>query len=110
MKKISRVFLAIDSVANYLNSQKANLNIKHNVMHSVKMDAEKEILIVLKENPEGLTITDIAAKVGLSRNTVSKYIYGLVKAGKVYQRRIGVVSICYLKEYSDKIKKVLGER
>jgi len=54
-----------------------------------------------------LTITDIAKKVGANRNTVSKYIFGLVKAGKVSQRRVGVVSICYLKEYSDKIRKVL---
>jgi len=70
---------------------------------------EEKILQVLKENPEGLSITDIAKRVGANRNTVSKYIFGLVKAGKVYQRRVGVVSICYLKEYSDKIKKVLKD-
>ena len=68
---------------------------------------EEKILEVLKENPEGLTITDIAKKVGANRNTVSKYIFGLVKADKVSQRRVGVVSICYLKEYSYKIRKVL---
>ena len=60
-----------------------------------------------KKYTEGLSIIDIAKRVGANRNTVSKYIFGLVKAGKVYQRRVGVVSICYLKEYSDRIKKVL---
>jgi len=71
------------------------------------MEIEEKILKVLKESPEGLTISEIAKRVGANRNTVSKYVFGLVKGGKVYQRRVGVVSICYLKEYSDKLRKVL---
>ncbi len=59
---------------------------------------EKKIIQILRKNPEGLTIVDIAKRLKIHRHTVSKYIYGLARAGIVYQRRIGVVSICYLKE------------
>ena len=71
------------------------------------MSKEEKILKILEQNPQGITISEIAKKARMSRNTASKYVYGLVKAGKIYQRRVGVVAICYLKEYGEKIEEVL---
>lgn len=59
---------------------------------------EERILEVLKKNPEGLTIVDIAKKLSIHRHTTSKYVYGLAKAGMIRQRRIGVASLCYLND------------
>jgi DNA-binding IclR family transcriptional regulator len=52
---------------------------------------EQEILRCLKdEYPRDLSIEEIAAKTGVHRNTVSKYIWGLEKEGKVkISRKIG---------------------
>ncbi len=61
-------------------------------------ETEEKIIRVLSKHPEGLTIMDISRKTNLHRNTVSKYIFALVKSNKVEQRRIGVVSLCYLKK------------
>lgn len=63
---------------------------------------EKKIIKFLSRHPEGVTIVDISRDVGAHRNTVSKYIFGLVKEGVVTQRRIGVVSICYLSKKVEK--------
>jgi ribosomal protein S24E len=62
-----------------------------------KEEIKQKIIEVLSKHSEGTTIVDISKEIGVHRNTVSKYIYGLVMAGKVDQRRIGVVSLCYLK-------------
>ncbi|MEM2613002.1 MAG: HTH domain-containing protein [Nitrososphaerota archaeon] len=55
------------------------------------MDVEEKILKCLEaEYPRDLSIEEIAAKIGVHRNTVSKYIWGLEKAGKVkFTRKIG---------------------
>ena len=65
-------------------------------------DIENKIIKFLSKHPEGVTIADISREVGAHRNTVSKYILGLVKEGVVNQRRIGVVSICYLSKKGEK--------
>jgi predicted transcriptional regulator len=67
---------------------------------------EKKIIKILLKCPEGVTMADISREIGIHRNTVSKYIFGFVKEGVVIQRRIGVVSICYLnKKVLKKLKK-----
>jgi DNA-binding IclR family transcriptional regulator len=58
---------------------------------------EERIVEALKENPEGLTIVEVAKKLKIHRHTASKYIYGLARAGVIRQRKLGVVSLCYLK-------------
>jgi len=52
---------------------------------------EKKILKCLEaEYPKDLSIEEIAIKIGAHRNTVSKYIWGLEKEGKVkISRKIG---------------------
>ncbi|HKZ45101.1 MAG TPA: helix-turn-helix domain-containing protein, partial [archaeon] len=57
---------------------------------------EKKIIDTLSRHPEGLTIVDISREIQVHRNTVSKYIFALVRSNVVTQRRIGVVSICHL--------------
>ena len=68
----------------------------------MKNNIENKIISTLSEHPEGTTIVDISRGVGAHRNTVSKYIFGLVKEGVVNQRRIGVVSICSLSKKGEK--------
>ena len=52
---------------------------------------EKKILKCLEaEYPKDLSIEEIATKIAVHRNTVSKYIWGLEKEGKVkISRKIG---------------------
>jgi len=51
---------------------------------------EKILKCLEKEYPKDLSIEEIAAKIGIHRNTVSKYIWGLEKEGKVkISRKIG---------------------
>ncbi|WP_292518813.1 PAS domain-containing protein [Methanoculleus sp.] len=52
-----------------------------------------EVLYILKEHPEGLSITDLAALTSLNRNTVSKYLGILQRQGSVDIRRVGAARI-----------------
>jgi uncharacterized repeat protein (TIGR01451 family) len=54
------------------------------------------IIDVLKNHPEGLTISSIAKMSGLHRHTSRKYINELIVAGDVVQRFVGVAKLCYL--------------
>ena len=50
---------------------------------------EQSILACLREeSPLDLSIEEIAAKTGIHRNTVSKYVLGLEKEGKIKISRI----------------------
>ena len=53
------------------------------------IDYENEILDFIRENPSGITITDIAKEMGYSRNTVSKYTAILQLKDKIYSKSIG---------------------
>jgi DNA-binding IclR family transcriptional regulator len=47
-------------------------------------DVEQKILRCLgREYPGDLSIEEVAAKTGIHRNTISKYLFGLEKEGKV---------------------------
>jgi DNA-binding IclR family transcriptional regulator len=51
-------------------------------------EAEKRIIECLKKvAPKDLSIEEIAAATGMHRNTASKYVYGLEKAGKIVMSR-----------------------
>ena len=63
-----------------------------------KKDPKKVILNVLSEHPEGLTLQKIANLTGMSRLTATKYIHELMGAGIIYQRKVGIAKLCYLKE------------
>ena len=72
-----------------------------------KKDPRKLILEVLRNHPEGLTITSIANMTGFHRHTSTKYIHELIGADMVFQRRIGVAKLCYL---SKKVSKKSNEK
>ncbi|MFH8109718.1 MAG: NosD domain-containing protein, partial [Candidatus Aenigmatarchaeota archaeon] len=62
------------------------------------MSVEERIVDILSKHPEGLTITNISKELNIHRNTTSKYIFALAKAGIIEQRRIGKVALCSLKK------------
>ena len=60
-----------------------------------KVAYEERILNHLKENPAGLTISDIANGIKASRMTVSKYISVLEAKEKILSRKIGAYNLYY---------------
>ena len=54
-----------------------------------KAEAEKEILSLLKESPDGITVDEIAKKLNLVRHTVSKYLQILEAKKLVMHRTVG---------------------
>lgn len=52
-----------------------------------------KILNVLKEHPNGLSITDIAAQLSINRNSASKYLEMLQRQGSVDIRQVGAAKI-----------------
>jgi DNA-binding IclR family transcriptional regulator len=57
-------------------------------MHTESHQVEKSILDILrKEYPRDLSIEEISEKTNLHRNTISKYVFGLEKEGKVRNSR-----------------------
>jgi DNA-binding IclR family transcriptional regulator len=63
-----------------------------------KKDPKKVILKVLREHPEGLTLQKIANLSKMSRLTATKYVHELMGAGIIYQRKVGIAKLNYLKE------------
>jgi predicted transcriptional regulator len=63
-----------------------------------KNNFRENIIEILKNHPEGLTILNISNLINANRITVSKYVYGLIAEGLVSQRKIGPAKICYLKK------------
>jgi len=61
-------------------------------------ETKERILNVIKENPEGLTIQEIARKAKVSRITASIYVHELLGEGKVFQKKVGVYRIIFPKE------------
>jgi len=62
--------------------------------------SEKKVLETLKKNPAGLSISEIAEKSGLHRNTVTNVIKKLQEKNIVELKKLGLAKIYYLKEYS----------
>ncbi|MHA1148883.1 MAG: winged helix-turn-helix domain-containing protein [Promethearchaeota archaeon] len=53
------------------------------------IDYKIEILECIKENPGGLTITDISEITGFTRNTIYKYIKDLKENNLVFTKKVG---------------------
>ncbi|MBU5690232.1 MAG: HTH domain-containing protein [Candidatus Aenigmatarchaeota archaeon] len=68
-------------------------------------DPKQQIIEILKKHPEGLTLQKIAQLTNMSRLTATKYVHELIGAGIIYQRKIGVAKLCYLKERYIKLVK-----
>ena len=50
----------------------------------------------LKENPKGLTITDIATRIDINRNSTARYLEVLQISGHVEMRKIGPAKLYFL--------------
>ena len=66
------------------------------------MVLRKEITLqikdLLKENPQGLSITDIVKVVAVNRNTAGRYLENLLISGQVEMRRLGMAKIYVLSQ------------
>ena len=66
------------------------------------MVLRKEIALqikdLLKENPQGLSITDIVKVVAINRNTAGRYLENLLISGQVEMRRLGMAKIFVLSQ------------
>ncbi len=70
-----------------------------------KKEPKKTIVEVLKKHPEGLTLQKVAILTEMSRLTATKYIHELLGEGLIYQRKVGIAKLCYLKDkYTRMIK------
>ena len=63
------------------------------------------IAATLKEHPEGLTIEDLSKILKSHRQTVTKYILWLEGANVIYRRRIGAVTLHYMKKDWERMEK-----
>ena len=64
------------------------------------MDDTKERVLKLLEEvyPQDLPISEIAKRLGISRNTASKYVAILEAEGKIECRFIGKAKLCKIKK------------
>ena len=61
-------------------------------------EIKRRTLEILKDHPEGLTIQDLARLIKAHRQTITKYVLELKGADIIFRRRIGAVTLHYLKE------------
>jgi predicted transcriptional regulator len=70
-----------------------------------KNSIKEEIIRILENHPEGLTIQDLSESIGVSRHTIIKYIFELKGSGVIYRRRVGSATLHYLKSLLEKFHK-----
>ena len=68
-------------------------------------DFRDSLIEILKEHPEGLTIADLSKIMKSHRQTVTKYILWLEGANTIYRRRIGAVTLHYIKKDWERLGK-----
>ena len=56
---------------------------------------KESVVDLLKKNPGGLTITEIASKLKISRNTVAVILAELKGAEKIWVRNVGMAKLHY---------------
>ena len=66
---------------------------------------KEQLVDILSKHPEGLTIQELSKLTGAHRQTVRSYLQWLQGADIVYQRRIGAVTLNYLKKDWERLRK-----
>ena len=61
-------------------------------------DITSKIKDILNKNPQGMTITQIAQKTRINRNTVGRYLENLLVSGQVEMHRFGMKKIYALSQ------------
>jgi len=59
------------------------------------IDHEYEILEFIKDNPGGVTVSDIVKNKGFSRNTISKYVSILEIREKIFHKKVGAYKLYF---------------
>lgn len=66
---------------------------------------KQRILQTLEKHKEGLTVSELARLLDSHRQTVTKYILVLEAIDKIHRRRIGAVTLHYLKKDWERLRK-----
>lgn len=66
---------------------------------------KEKLVSILRGHPEGLTIQELSKLTSAHRQTVRSYLQWLQGANIVHQRRIGAVTLNYLKKDWERLKK-----
>ncbi|MBI1979122.1 MAG: HTH domain-containing protein [Candidatus Aenigmarchaeota archaeon] len=66
---------------------------------------KERIVEMLEKHHEGLTIVELSRILSSHRQTVTKYILWLEGAGTVHRRRVGAVTLHYLKKEWERLRK-----
>lgn len=64
----------------------------------INRDELSQIKDILKNNPRGMTVTDISKEVKMNRHSVSKYLEMLVVSGHIDMRSLGPSKVYYLSQ------------
>ena len=72
-------------------------------------NVKEEIIKILENHPEGLTLKTLSNKVGVSRQTLIKYVFELKGSGIIYRRRVGSATLHYLRSILAKVNKQFEE-
>jgi PAS domain S-box-containing protein len=64
----------------------------------LRKEISLQIKDLLKENPQGLSITEIVKVVTINRNTAGRYLENLLISGQVEMRRLGMAKIYMLSQ------------
>lgn len=72
-------------------------------------NVKEEIIRILETHPEGLTIQSLSNTIGVSRQTVIKYVFELKGSGIIYRRRVGSATLHYLRSILAKFNKQFEE-
>ena len=67
-------------------------------MHGAFPEELTRICDVLKENPKGMAVRDIADAIGMNRNTASRYLDMLRVAGQVEMKTYGKAKVFYISQ------------
>ena len=65
-------------------------------MDDTSESVENRIIELLKEHPEGITITELSNLLRLHRQTATKYLFGLKGANMIRTREVGPAKLLYL--------------
>lgn len=72
-------------------------SLEPNSVHLSGLTLKDKTLIMLKQNPFGLTVSDISRKTGVTRHTVSVILAELRGAGMIEIRKVGMAKVHILK-------------
>ena len=72
-------------------------------------NVKEEIIRILETHPEGLTLQNLSNQIGVSRQTIIKYVFELKGSGVIYRRRVGSATLHYLRSILAKFNKQFEE-